>query len=709
MIVLAILAGCAGSNSNAPPALATPEAGQIVVNPPTQETNEPEPEIAEPDPTQTPEYWADNDEYRGQLGLSMIVADAAYALGVSGRDVVIGFMDTGLDEKHAEFSGADIVLNDRTQLTDFDTNDLKHGTGVASVAAARRGAGAGMQGVAFNAKIAMFSIPLNSRGALDLNDTMLADAVVKLKNAGATIINQSWGYSSRVNPELLEAQGNYLTAIFPKFYEQMAAGGAIHVWAGGNKGADQVAINAGWPIFFPNLAGLSIAVVGVDKSGALGTQSNKCGAMKDYCLAAPGGRNADGSFTQVASAGTTNDYHVVHGTSFAVPYVSGVLALMREAFGTQLSAAEYTARLLATADKSGIYAASEIYGQGLVNARAALEPVGDLALPLPNGGVSRPQDNTLNGGLLPKELLEQLENEDIILLDGLDTPFSAPLLRAHHFTRPNFRPSIGKGVRAPPTMTVQLAAYPLELHVWDFVKLDQLLGRTATIHPFLTNFGQAHTRLSGGVVNGWGARPHGWRLVALGAHARTDNQQPPQDALALIIENNFSLKNGDLRLQFGLLHETDGLLGSAGVGGLNMGAGNAHLASLYYQRNIGQRTYMTVLLNAAYSQIAGGDNSFVKQSDNLQAYEMRVGVARHNWSFEIGQPLHFVEGKLHLSVPTRRLAGGGVVFENRHYPLMPHQTPYGMWITRTGKKLSWHLNWQQHQYRHAGLNLVWAF
>ena len=738
------LAGCAGSGPNALPPLSTPESGAEPVPdvppPDVPPPDVPPPALPSPEVTRPPEvvpvetqieperderttaaYWADNDEYRGQSGLAMVRADAAYALGVSGRDVVIGFMDTGLDASHAEFTDADIVLNDRTAGR-FNSKSLKHGTGVASVAAGRRGAGGRMHGVAFNAKIAMFSIPLNDNGSLALNDTMLANAVGKLKDAGATIINQSWGYSSRVNPNLLQGQATYLKTIFPEFYAQMAAGGAVHVWAAGNKKADQVAINAGWPIFFPNLAGLSIAVVALAESGALGALSNQCGALKNHCLAAPGDRDTNGSFTRAASAGTNDRYSTVHGTSYAVPYVSGVLALMREAFGAQLSVAEYTTRLLATADKSGIYADSDIYGQGLVDARAALEPSGELKLPLPNGGFVNPRDNDLNVGLLPETLLQQLANEEIILLDGLDTPFRVPLLRPHHFTRRALYPSMGTpptgaGASSPPNM--QLSVHPLQLRRWDSVKLGQIFDQAATVHPFLANFGQAQIGLSGGVGNGWGERPHRWRLVALGAHASNNishhaiDNHPPQDALALLVENNFAFKTAALQVQFGVLHEAHGLLGSAGRGGLNMGAGNSQLARLHYQHHIAPNTKLTGLLNTAYSQIVGGDNSFIKQSDNLQAYEMRLGLARHNWRLEIGQALHFVEGALRLSVPVRRQAGGGVVFANRQYALAPRQTPYGLWFTHSGKKLSWHVHWQQSQSRpsdiNTALNLVWAF
>ena len=73
-----------------------------------------------------------------------------------------------------------------------------------------------------------------------------------------------------------------------------------------------------------------------------------------------------------ACGGGGGGYGYDHGTSLAAPYISGVLAPMMEAFGDQLSNKESAARLLATADNSGIYSNRQIYGRSMVNVEAAL-------------------------------------------------------------------------------------------------------------------------------------------------------------------------------------------------------------------------------------------------------------------------------------------------------------------------------------------------
>lgn len=68
-----------------------------------------------------------------------------------------------------------------------------------------------------------------------------------------------------------------------------------------------------------------------------------------------------------------------------------------------------------------------VYGQGLVDAEAAISPVGDVDIPLPAGGIMKPRDGFIGGGELPEEMLERLRRERIIVLDELNAPFAARL------------------------------------------------------------------------------------------------------------------------------------------------------------------------------------------------------------------------------------------------------------------------------------------
>ena len=79
---------------------------------------------------------------------------------------------------------------------------------------------------------------------------------------------------------------------------------------------------------------------------------------------------------------TNNCFAVANGTSFASPFVAGGLAVIADYFSGQLGATEIVERMLTTANKDGIYADSEIYGQGLLDLDAATSPVGGLSATL---------------------------------------------------------------------------------------------------------------------------------------------------------------------------------------------------------------------------------------------------------------------------------------------------------------------------------------
>ena len=240
-----------------------------------------------------------------------------------------------------------------------------------------------MHGVAFDADPAMWSLNLDG-GYLDVNDAILSRGLTALHAAGARIINQSWGYSTPLNPALHRTQRDFLANYYGRTLDLMRTGQAIHVWAAGNSGYDQPASSSAWPALFPELAGYAITVAALGEDGLIGTRSNRCGAARNHCLAAPGGLAAGGrAYTRMASPG--GGYRTAYGTSYAAPYVSGALALMMQAFGDH-ELPEYTTRLFATADKSGAYANQAIYGQGVVDIEAALSPFGDTDIPLLTGG-----------------------------------------------------------------------------------------------------------------------------------------------------------------------------------------------------------------------------------------------------------------------------------------------------------------------------------
>ena len=300
--------------------------------------------------------------------------------------------------------------------------EIAHGTGVASVAAAAKSDSLSTQsdavhGVAFNAQIRALafdsrSVPgfVSNRTPSDLSiraqnqarENFLAPAILGFQTNGVDVVNMSFGYTGGAE----RYTQSEVRAAFPRTIAALAqanrprADRTIYVVAAGNNRgrtmsdgnlamANSPEILAALPYFAPELEGVMLAVVSVDlniNTDALGGGtpvhrindfSNLCGVMRRWCLTAPGGNVLISSPTAYDDA-NQRTYRSVRssGTSFAAPFVTGAIAALIDFFNGQLGNHEIVLRILATADKRGIYADAATYGQGLLDLKAASEPSG---------------------------------------------------------------------------------------------------------------------------------------------------------------------------------------------------------------------------------------------------------------------------------------------------------------------------------------------
>lgn len=144
-------------------------------------------------------------------------------------------------------------------------------------------------------------------------------------------------------------------------------------------------ITAALPELFDSLKGAWITVGNLDSNRSL--KSAPCGATAAYCLM------ADGHEVAGASLSNTEGYLRGSGSSSAAPQVSGMVAILAQAFpGTSPSV--LVARLLATANNTffsstnsldfgnGIrHGYSSTYGHGVPNLQAALLPIASATTP----------------------------------------------------------------------------------------------------------------------------------------------------------------------------------------------------------------------------------------------------------------------------------------------------------------------------------------
>ena len=413
------------------------------------------------------------DGFGNQWGLAKTGAARAYAnievlkgAGVEpGAGVTLGFIDTGIDRDHPAFAGKTVTERFLAGAADETGDDpLSHGTAVASVAAAGKAAASdAAPGVARGADIAMFAIPFPaardsyapvSLAELDGYDDELAsylDTVLGWRDGArkVDILNLSFSANGIID-DYTEQQ---LRRNFDSAIAAMAQAGAgektILVWAAGNAhgqgaavcepptpdclsdGLDAVSVEV-----FPGLAariaelrGHTVAAVALRESdGRIASFSNRCGIAAAYCIAAPGEDMAFAYFGPDPATGeAVRGYEADgSGTSLAAPMVAGGLALMKQLFRGQLSNTELVTRLFTTADKSGVYADSAVYGQGAMDLGAATSPVGVLEVPgatAARGGLRLTALRFRPGPALGDGMARSLGSREVMALDEMGAPF----------------------------------------------------------------------------------------------------------------------------------------------------------------------------------------------------------------------------------------------------------------------------------------------
>ncbi len=374
-------------------------------------------------------------EYQNSSGLDAICASYAYDAGYSGEGQTVSLLDTPVFNDHAEFiddnnQSAFINVGSASCSQTCSDNETYHGTHVAGIIGARKNTLTGSDayknthGVAYNANIKPVAI-FDEEGVDNTNTQSLAIAI--RQGSGATIIamNNSWGqeaiacvnyagrdyyYPSPVRQNFIDDRCESIN--IPISNSELNAwrnaidSGTIIVFANGNHGlnsangrvglynsaefertaapdyvvnasslfgasnADIPSYEASYPEYDSALKGKWISVIAVDSSNNITSFSNGCGATKDYCIAAPG-------YSIYGPLEAPNEWGYYSGTSQAAPHVSGAIALLKEAYPS-MSSEEIVSLILDSATDLGAKGTDNVYGRGMLNLRAAIQPIGEL-------------------------------------------------------------------------------------------------------------------------------------------------------------------------------------------------------------------------------------------------------------------------------------------------------------------------------------------
>ena len=317
--------------------------------------------------TSDPWYIGFESELTWNYSLAQINAPAAYGRGLTGAGQVVAVFDSGIDATDNQFTG-------RIKPNGYDayTGEIGavpegqwHGTFVSGIIAANRDA-IGMVGVAYDAQILPIRV-VDGDGAITLSDSQLSHAIYFATLAGARVFNNSWNTTAPIQAFTPED----LRSILPetlRAYRTAVRAGAIVVFAAGNEGQSEPGLYAALPLYYPSLEKGWLAAVATDASGVIAGYSNRCGAAAAWCMAAPGS-----DIISVYQGG----YGIASGTSFATANLSAAAAILKQMF-PYLQNEQILQILFRSANKSGIYADSTVYGQGLLDLEAATRPIGPL-------------------------------------------------------------------------------------------------------------------------------------------------------------------------------------------------------------------------------------------------------------------------------------------------------------------------------------------
>ena len=658
--------------------------------------------------------YAAHAQFQNQWGLASISTDTAYAHAelLKGQDaapgagVTIGFIDTGIDQHHPMVAGSLVREVFLEGAVDEIGDETSHGTAVASVAAGTRDLPSPLvpHGVAWGADIAMFAIPLGegdgtyrpiSLEALageDADSANLYHHVLTWKDGQrrVDVLNLSFGYQGLI-ADYSEAD---LRTSLPRTIEALAQDGtgekAILVWAAGNSNTNSCdpsvpncdtglldavspSVMAGLAARIPELRGHTVTVVALAPPDEVAVKpsdetiaffSNRCGLAADFCIAAPGqavsvayfGPNPDAS-------GPVRSIDTFDGTSFAAPMVSGGFAIMKQLFRDQLSSEELVARVLGTADDTGVFANREIYGRGKLDLAAATHPVGVLEVPvsLSTDGAALDLRTThlALGAPFGNGFASSALGYEVMALDGLRAPF---WYRLGDFIASSQGPAVDTTV--PGFLIDSLDRDPWKPGARTLLTWAETGGG----HLSLAEGGRVATVVTG----------PGLSASVFNANRRNRNRGTSGGALG------WRPEGAPLGLRMGWIAEEATLLGGAGQGAFGSLSADTGFLRLEGDVQLGAwRLGAGAEWGNVQPQTRGG---IIKEISTLatSAFALRARAALPNRdvvSVSFSQPLRVESGRASLSLPVARTKSGRVEHTSVDTRLAPEARQIDLAVT----------------------------
>jgi len=300
---------------------------------------------------------------------SQIHVPEVHDLGITGRGVLVGLIDTGFDYKgRATFSHIDVVAehdfhwnDDNTANEDNDpTSQHNHGTFIFSVIGGFHEGR--LVGTAYGASYALAKTEWVQVTDLKIEEDHWIMGIEWLEGMGADVVSSSLGYATFVDAEdytMDDLDGN--TALVTQAADMAARNGVVVLTSAGNKDF--------WEkITFPADGHDVIAVGAVNGDGSLWVRSSG-GPTTDGRIKPDVVAMGNDVYYLSPSKGVEDEFSFGTGTSFSSPLAAGVCALILQAH-PELNPYEVRDALRETADRAD--SPDNQYGWGLVNAYEAI-------------------------------------------------------------------------------------------------------------------------------------------------------------------------------------------------------------------------------------------------------------------------------------------------------------------------------------------------
>ena len=606
----------------------------------------------------------ETDEYKLNRGLKTINASSAYARGWTGKNSVLGVIDTWQDINHPELKNKYKWYNDYTRYESTVSNSGKnqyHGTHVAGIIAARND-GVGMHGVAYDAELVGANVDYYGRGGISLTRAQLAlHRFAKLKNPDGENMNIVAVNMSFNNPQLfLSGSQSTVTQLSDgtynasevtakkvhgdyagKYWKVATDNDIILVNSAGNYGFPHAGSPGIWATETNNndelVLGGKMLIVGNWNEGSTNVSGNKAGhvcldinssnntcndthKISDFYILAPGDHIK--STTPTDMGGST--YMNSSGTSMSAPHVTGALGILNQMW-PHMKGENLVKLVLNTANKDLINYDVNVHGQGLLDLNEATKPQGATGIPTTdrtNGPIVNVHGTYFaTGSALPSNL----SNLKVMILDEYERDYYL---------------NLGSSISVRDTRKV--SDIDMFANGYAYTPHQQMYG----------SFSQ------GGQYN----------LDKLNFGFYSDENG--NGDFSTNVGKYFNITDKfKLKTSVGIMKETASWLGNSSDGVLATGENNiTNFGQIGAEYDLGSGV-ISFDYSRGKTNVNIANNSLITGFSDVETESFRVGYEIYkntntSFGFTASVPSHITKGTMNLKMPSARTLDGEVVYEN---------------------------------------------